>query len=169
MNRERYSRQIRLFGEETQMRIRDTHVNIVNRIQPDTLSEDMLRKMNRHITQIGGTLCSGCNVCTGTEKNNWSFVLLNRKGITEAPKIDKNVFYIDLDTLSITDTKEKMVVLPDRTTIHPFTAPEYHSLVDYFRNIVIAVAVQEYLKVLSCDPNAISSWSFDISGFFPDK
>ncbi|KAI5185508.1 hypothetical protein NEHOM01_0867 [Nematocida homosporus] len=131
MDREKYSRQIRLFGEETQQKLSSAKVRIV---APE--NSDILPFLIRLITQIGSQLV--------TEKDrgevDWVFVV-DQPDTVCSDGLDSNQLYICTKTLSIAKSN------PILTQCTP--AQIDSSVYREYLNILAGVAVQEYIKTMA--------------------
>lgn len=164
-DREKYSRQIKLFGEETQEKIRNTLVVIIT-LNTSSISE----LISRIIEQMGGKVkeilvcCSDSNSNT-TEKilqeyeytpttSNTSttpFYYIVIDGTCDLTVITDRVFYIDTVKLVLS---KHLLSHSDAGSIDTssYTTSLYAQLpppiyIEYL-NILAGITVQEYIKVL---------------------
>jgi len=162
---EKYSRQIRLFGEETQKKIEETRVVVLSSKAPLVKAY-----IERLIVQMGGTLgaleeCrieSAQNREQGLQKEYWIFSV--DQDAEEVQKLEESelerVFYISTRSLSVST---------EHNAIQNEEKPESLRKIEEscrkeFLKIVAGVAVQEYTKKLS-GPNGFKTWQLDTPMF----
>ncbi|KAI5188977.1 hypothetical protein NEMIN01_0241 [Nematocida minor] len=142
MQQEKYSRQIRLFGEATQKKIEDSHIHIVDD------EEKIVRHITRLLLQMGANVCARPKVCS--ESPSWTFAC-NLSAEKECSKTEPNICYISTPTLSL--SREHTLLRQD-----PQTECEEYT------NILAGVAVQEYIKSLA-GMDTLQKWALDTSVF----
>lgn len=144
MQQEKYSRQIKLFGNSTQKKIEESHIHIV----------DYTGKSEKHLIRLLQQL--GANNCTDKQCSlvpTWIFVC--DRAAEQAENVetsDLSVMYIDTQSLALsrqytTEKHEKIA-----------------NILQEYLNILVGVAVQEYIKDLA-GLSTLASWKLDVSMF----
>lgn len=144
MQQEKYSRQIRLFGESTQKKIEDSHIHIISK------KEDRITLyIKRLLDQMGAKICNIPDSCT---KSPTCIFACDLSKSIEPIDQGTNVFYISTSDLSL--SKEHRAA--DIDSMQPVC-------IEYI-NILAGVAVQEYVKELS-GAEPLQNWRLDTSIF----
>ncbi|OAG31543.1 hypothetical protein NEDG_00018 [Nematocida displodere] len=152
MNKEKYSRQIRLFGEETQTAIESTNVYILS----DDSSLSTKTELDRLLTQIGSTTHQNLPPSISPPA---ALFLVDLPWLPEYSSQFSGIFYISTRTLTVC-TVETLVHAPNTKQPEHGTStkqPEY-------LKILAGVAVQEYIKKLS-GLSVVKAWTLDITPF----
>lgn len=144
MQQEKYSRQIRLFGESTQKRIEESHIHIISRAE-----RNAGLYIERLLQQMGAGVCICPETCE--QIPTWIFACDLAEPLKCTEK-DLNVFYISTADLTIS----KDHAAPNIQVSDVFC--------EEYINILAGVAVQEYIKALS-GIELLNYWKLDTAIF----
>lgn len=164
---ERYSRQIKLFGANTQNKIENTRVYIRT---PDP-SSPFVSYFRRLLLQVGGQLLTYplYKAEEGNKEmsaNDWIVLVDTHPQPSEIHEAFANMMYICTDCLSFSIGHPSFIVAS-----HPKRPGKVHKTQELFQeylNILAAVAVQEYIKSLA-GKEVLASWFLDVSIFDPQN
>lgn len=149
---ERYSRQMYLFGHETQKRIEKTLVVVL------APSESFVAPMiERLVTNIGGQcLCSsneGLEISDSAEIVDIYYIIVDNHA---SPRIEAEdrIFYLNTQSISFSKNPMPSIFCESNRDLP-------HDLYIEYLNILACVVVQEYIKILN-GMNVASDWRLNI-------
>ncbi|EHY65419.1 hypothetical protein NERG_01865 [Nematocida ausubeli] len=148
MDEEKYSRQIKLFGKDTQEKILASHIHLAGVVE-----ERMESYMIRLLSQVGAHVCRS-NECK--IEPTWVFVFDLPEAMHEsfrAAEQGQKILYISTSNLLV--SKAYTQRLNAESTAQ-------HS--EVYLNILVGVAVQEYIKSMA-GINCSDEWRLDLSIF----
>ncbi|KAI5171683.1 hypothetical protein NEFER03_0988 [Nematocida sp. LUAm3] len=152
MNKEKYARQIKLFGEETQDSIENSTILIL--IKEHSAGAFLLTKLLR---QIGIEHIHQPNdperyITENKEEatNKWTWIF----SVDMKPEIKREqIYYINTQTLCISKYHNSCPC--EESSNSPSVSDDLYVL---YLNILVGIAVQEYIKILS-GKHGVDHWS----------